>query len=76
MSFEKSLQEKLGEHKPEEIQELILDSVFKFDQFTEEQRDVLQKYAALIHLSLNGVGLNSLKNFPLLKELQIVRIFF
>ena len=76
MSFETSLQEKLGEHKPGEIQELILDTVFKFEKFTEEHRDVLQKYTALIHLSLNGVGLTSLQNFPLLTELQIVRIYY
>jgi len=74
MSFETSLQEKLGEHKPGEIQELILDTVFKFDKFTEEHRDVLQKYTALIHLSLNGVGLTSLQNFPLLTELQILEL--
>ena len=76
MSFETSLQEKLGEHKPDEIQELILDTVFKFDKFTEEHKTVLEKYKALIHLSLNGVGLTSLQNFPLLKELQIVRYIF
>ena len=75
MSFEKDLQEKLGEHKPEDIQELILDTVFKFDELTEDHKNALEKYTALIHLSMNGVGLTSLKNFPLLKELQIVRIY-
>ena len=75
MSFEKDLKEKLGEHKPEDIQELILDTVFKFDELTEDHKNALEKYTALIHLSMNGVGLTSLKNFPLLKELQIVRIY-
>ena len=72
MSFEKTLQEKLGNHNPEEIQELILDTVFKFDKFTEDHKLALQKYTSLIHLSMNGIGLTSLENFPELKELQIV----
>jgi hypothetical protein len=62
MSFESSLQEKLGQHNPSEIQELILDTVFKFEQFTEDHKNALQKYTSLIHLSMNGVGLTSLKN--------------
>ena len=74
MSFEKDLQEKLGEHKPQDIQELILDTVFKFQEFTEDQKNALEKYTGLIHLSMNGVGLTSLKNFPLLKELQILQL--
>ena len=73
MSFEKTLQEKLGNHNPAEIQELILDTVFKFEKFTEDHKAALEKYTSLIHLSMNGIGLTSLQNFPLLKELQIVR---
>ena len=73
MSFEKTLQEKLGEHNPSEIQELILDTVFKFDKFTQDHKTALEKYTSLIHLSMNGTGLTALDNFPLLKELQIVR---
>ena len=76
MSFEKSLQEKLGNHNPAEIQELILDTVFKFEKFTEDHKTSLEKYTSLIHLSMNGIGLTSLENFPLLKELQIVSIIF
>ena len=76
MSFEKTLQEKLGNHNPSEIQELILDTVFKFEKFTEDHKAVLEKYTSLIHLSMNGIGLTSLQNFPLLKELQIVSNFF
>jgi len=76
MSFEKTLQEKLGNHNPSEIQELILDTVFKFEKFTEDHKAALEKYTSLIHLSMNGIGLTSLQNFPLLKELQIVSNFF
>ncbi len=89
MSFEATLQEKLGKHNPEEvikksylfylyylflqIQELILDTVFKLEKFTPDHKAALEKYTSLIHLSMNGVGLISLENFPQLKELQIVR---
>ena len=76
MSFEKTLQEKLGNHNPSEIQELILDTVFKFEKFTEDHKAALEKYTSLIHLSMNGIGLTSLQNFPLLKELQILNNFF
>jgi hypothetical protein len=74
MSFEQTLQEKLGKHIPEEIQELILDTVFKFDKFTEDHKLALQKYTSLIHLSMNGIGLTSLENFPELKDLQILEL--
>lgn len=84
MSFEELLQQKLGKHKTEEvnlkiiknlyiqIQELILDKLFKVDKFTEEHKTTLEKYSSLIHLTLNDVGLQSLENFPQLKEAQIV----
>ena len=35
----------------------------------------LEKYTSLYHLSLNNIGLTSLKNFPKLKELKIVRAY-
>lgn len=84
MSFANTLQEKLGEHKTEEvnqnnlihiyiqIQELILDSLFHVDKFSEEHKTTLEKYSSLIHLTLNNVGLKSLENFPHLKKAQIV----
>jgi hypothetical protein len=43
------------------------------EKFTPDHKAALEKYTSLIHLSMNGVGLNSLENFPQLKELQIVR---
>ena len=72
MPFEKTLQIKLGNHIPEEIQELILDSLFIIDRFTDEHKFALQKYTILLHLTMNNIGLTSLENFPELKELQIV----
>ena len=84
MSFEQALQEKLGKHNPAEvryiqflslqIQELILDNVFKFDKLTEDHKNSMEKYTSLIHLSMNGLGLLALENFPNLPELQIVSL--
>ena len=39
-----------------------------------EQKHDLEKYKSLIHLTLNGIGLKSLKNFPRLEELQILEL--
>jgi len=39
-----------------------------------EQKHDLEKYKSLIHLTLNGIGLKSLKNFPKLEELQILEL--
>ena len=82
--FLKFLKEKLGEHEPEEVikkylnyiiqvEELILDDLLKIEEFSKEHQLVLEKYTSLYHLSLDNIGLKSLKNFPKLKELQIVR---
>jgi hypothetical protein len=42
------------------------------EEFTEEHKETLEKYTSLIHLTLNEIGLNSLKNFPKLDKAQIV----
>ena len=88
MSFAQNLQDKLGSHKTGEvflkiiliflinnlqIQELILDQLFTIEKFTEDHKKTLENYSALIHLTLNNVGLTSLDNFPNLKKAQIVR---
>lgn len=86
MSFADELQEKLGNHKTEEviniinniiiqIQELILDGLFTFEKLTEDHKKTLEKYSALIHLTMNSTGLTSLENFPCLKALQIVSYY-
>ncbi len=35
----------------------------------------LEKYENLIHLSMNGIGIKSLKNFPHFQKLKIVKKF-
>jgi hypothetical protein len=73
MEFAKSLQEKLGPHEPNEVDELILDELFEnIAQFSDDHRKTLELYKSLVHLSLNGLGLKSLTNFPKLENLQIV----
>jgi hypothetical protein len=74
MEFGKSRQEKLGAHEPHEVDELILDDLFEnIDTFTNDHKKTLEQYKNLVHLSLNGLGLKSLSNFPKIDELQIVR---
>ena len=80
MEFQKALQDKLGEHEPNEViyilnkvDELILDDLFEnIDTFTNDHKKTLELYKNLVHLSLNGLGLKSLSNFPKLEHLQIV----
>jgi acidic leucine-rich nuclear phosphoprotein 32 family protein B len=75
MNLYKELQEKLSEHNPTDVDELILDDLFEnISQFTEENKRDLEKYSNLIHLSLNGFGLESLTNFPKLPTLQVLEI--
>jgi len=71
----KELQEKLGEHNPNEVDELILDDLFEnIDSFSDSNKADLEKYSNLLHLSLNGFGLTNLKNFPKIPTLQILEI--
>jgi hypothetical protein len=35
----------------------------------------LNLYSNLIHLTMNGIGIKSVKNFPKLPKLQIVRLY-
>ena len=75
MNLYKELQEKLSEHKPTDVDELILDDLFEnVKSFTEENKKDLEKYTNLIHLSLNGFGLESLKNFPKIPTLQVLEL--
>lgn len=77
MEFAKSLQQELGEHQPNEVDELILDDLYKnIENFTEEHKNTLEQYKNLVHLSLNSLGLKSLANFPQLHNLQIVKKFY
>ncbi len=77
MDFANSLQEKLGEHHPNEVDELILDELFEsMGAFTAEHKRTLESYKNLVHLSLNKLGLKSIANFPKLENLQIVNIVY
>ena len=65
MNLYKELQDKLNEHNPTDVDELILDELFEgITNFSEQNKKDLEKYNNLVHLSLNGFGLQSLKNFP------------
>ena len=45
----------------------------KVKVFTEDYKLTFESYPSLIYLSLINIGLESLKNFPYLKFLEIVR---
>ena len=69
------LQDNLGEHNPEEVEELILDNLFSsLNQFSKEHKLVLSQYQNLFHLSLNNLKLSSLENFPLIPNLLILEL--
>lgn len=75
MEFTAYLQKKLGEHAPNEIEELILDNLFKdYPCLTSDQRKALEQYTNLFHLSLNHLGLTKVENFPQIFTLQVLEI--
>ncbi len=43
------------------------------ENFTDDHQKALEKYVNINLLSLNSFGLKSLKNFPKLLELKVVR---
>jgi len=58
------------------VDELILDELFNIEEFNEDHKLSLEQYDSLLHLSLNKIGLKSLKNLPLIPCLNIVKILF
>ena len=73
--FENKLQELFGPHIPEEIEELVLDEFCKnLKSFTLSQKEGLELYTNLIHLSLNNVGLENLSNLPNIKGLMYLSL--
>ena len=72
---DKYLQDTFGQHNPKEIDELVFDNYFvDKTSFTEEEKKALEKYVNLIHLSLNNIGLKSLKNLPKIKCLYYLSL--
>lgn len=75
MKFLGAIKEKLGDHNVEEVDQLILDGLFKnIRKLTLDQKESLEQYVEIKHLSLNGVGLSSLENFPKLPKLKILEL--
>ena len=74
-TFNEKLQELLGSHQPEEIEELVLDEFTNnIGSFNLDQKKGLEFYKNLIHLSLNNIGLENLSNFPAIKSLMILSL--
>ena len=75
MDFTAFLQKELGPHSPSEIEELILDNLYKdLPMFSLDQKKSLEQYTSLMHLSLNNLGLVKLDNFPSLLGRQILEL--
>lgn len=76
MQFEIFLQKKLGNHNPQQVDQLLLEDLFNnVSEFTSDHKETLEKYKNMVHLSLNNVGLTSLRNFPKFPNLEIVKRF-
>ena len=74
-AFSKKLQEIYAPHKPEDIEELILDEFTNdLKSFNQDQKESLELYKNLIHLSLNNVGLENLNNLPNIKGLMYLSL--
>lgn len=73
--FQQKLQEIIGNNKPEDIEELVLDEFSKDTKSLNlEQKEGLELYRNLIHLSLNNMGLENLTNFPVIKSLMYLSL--
>ena len=73
--FFKQIQELLGPHKPEDLEELILDEISEdIKSFNIDQKESLELYSNLYHLSLNNIGLENLSNLPLIKGLMYLSL--
>jgi hypothetical protein len=75
MDIRKELQQKLGEHDPNDVDELILDDLFDpIGHFTESHKKAFEAYDGLVHISFNGLGIKSLNNFPKLPNLTYLEL--
>ena len=73
--FYDELQEILGKHQPNEVEELNLDCFTeKVESFKLYHKEGLELYNNLINLSLNNIGLENLSNFPEIKCLMILSL--
>ena len=57
-----------------DVEELNLDELAEIDKFSNEDKKFIERFRTLTHLSLNGLGLNSLENFPSIQTLMFVHL--
>lgn len=77
MSLEEKLREKYKEDIDivDDVEELILDELLKINEFTQEDKEFLEKFKILGSLSMSLMGLTSLNNFPNIPTLNYVLSF-
>jgi len=74
MSLEKALQENLHEDLTDvsDVEELNLDKLVQVPSLSPLDQKFIERFRTLSHLSLNGIGLISLMNFPAIPTLMFV----
>lgn len=60
------MREKYGAElaKTDDVEELMLDSLMPLDELSTADKAFLEKFSSLSFLSMNGLGLKSVKNLP------------
>ena len=76
MSLEKKLSTKYGEDLKDvdDVEELLLDELGTFKEFTTEDKTFLERFKNLSSLSMNLLGLISLNNLPDIPSIVYVLI--
>lgn len=72
--FTNDIQEILGKHNPEEVEELLLDGLFQIPILTTNHKEGLEKYKNISKLSLSYLKLSSLSNLPKLPHLKVLEL--
>ena len=76
MSLESALKSSVEEDwkSVDDVEELNLDDLAQIDKIIPTDKQFLERFRSLTHLSLNGLGLSSLENFPQYQTLMFVCI--
>ena len=74
MSLKDKLKEKSGDQfeDVDDIEELILDALTSIRTISKADKVFLEKFKNLLHLSMNYLGLTTVRNFPSLPSIITV----
>ena len=76
MSIEATMRSSFNEDldSVDDVEELNLDKLIQLPQLSFSDQKFLERFRTLTHLSMNGLGLASLANFPMIPTLMFVRL--